>query len=303
MQIFTVPQTKQLLFKEDIVSVWWYKIAFGEICFVLIFLCCFDGMYDYFFRLHGVLNFSDVPSVYLMFSAACSSVPRNSSQHEWGSRPEVCRLLPYDADAGPIPLQPSARAQAASPCICITQDAFLSGQDSASGAVPHPNRSDLAQQQAGWKPGGSWERQQSWGQSVYSGISDAPWAIHTYQTHLTPGEGYAGQHHPYTQPSVTHLISTASGTSATPPFTTVGLPRYSSWTSHNAVRFHTPLAPFPSARGRTPWHVALSGAPLQSARTRAPLPPAPLRCPVSGPGPPAVDIAPWCQREQSLLAC
>ena len=47
-----------------------------------IFLCCFDGMYDYFFRLHGVLNFSDVPSVYLMFSAACSSVPRNSSQHE-----------------------------------------------------------------------------------------------------------------------------------------------------------------------------------------------------------------------------
>ena len=102
---------------------------------------------------------------------------------------------------------------------------------------------------------------------------------------------------------MTHLISTASGTSATPPFTTVGLPRYSSWTSHNAVRFHTPLAPFPSARGRTPWHVALSGAPLQSARTRAPLPPAPLRCPVSGPGPPAVDIAPWCQREQSLLAC
>ena len=46
---------------------------------MLIFLCCFDGMYDYFFRLHGVLNFSDV---YLMFSAACSSVPRNSSQHE-----------------------------------------------------------------------------------------------------------------------------------------------------------------------------------------------------------------------------
>ena len=148
-------------------------------------------MYDYFFRLHGVFNFSDVPSVYLMFSAACSSVPRNSSQHEWSSRPEVCRLLPYDADAGPIPLQPSAWAQAASPCICITQDAFLSGQDSASGAVPHPNRSDLAQQQAGWKPGGSWERQQSWGQSVYSGISDTPWAIHTYQTHLTPGEGYA----------------------------------------------------------------------------------------------------------------
>ena len=123
MQMFTVPQTKQLLFKEDIVSVCKYKIAFGEICFVLIFLCCFDGMYDYFFRLHGVLNFSDVPSVYLMFSAACSSVPRNSSQHEWSSRPEVCRLLPYDADAGPIPLQPSARAQAASPCICITQDA------------------------------------------------------------------------------------------------------------------------------------------------------------------------------------
>ena len=30
---------------------------------MLIFLCCFDGMYDYFFRLHGVLNFSDVPSV------------------------------------------------------------------------------------------------------------------------------------------------------------------------------------------------------------------------------------------------
>ena len=25
--------------------------------------------------------------------------------------------------------------------------------------------------------------------------------------------------------------------------------------------------------------------------------------PPSGPGPPAVDIAPWCQREQSLLAC
>ena len=49
---------------------------------MLIFLCCFDGMYDYFFRLRGVLNFSDVPSVYLMFSAACSSVPRNSSQHE-----------------------------------------------------------------------------------------------------------------------------------------------------------------------------------------------------------------------------
>ena len=38
---------------------------------MLIFLCCFDGMYDFFFRLHGVLNFSDVPSVYLMFSAAC----------------------------------------------------------------------------------------------------------------------------------------------------------------------------------------------------------------------------------------
>ena len=145
------------------------------------------------------------------------------------------------------------------------------------GPPSRSDRSDLAQQQAGWKPGGSWERQQSLGQSVYSGISDAPWAIHTYQTHLTPGEGYAGQHHPYTQPTGTHLISTASGTSATPPYTTVGLPRYSSWTSHNAVRFHTPLAPFPSARGRTPWHVALSGAPLQSARTRAPLPPAPLR--------------------------
>ena len=89
----------------------------------------------------------------------------------------------------------------------------------------------------------------------------------------------------------------------TPPVVRSPIPIGAISPSHNAVRFHTPLAPFPSARGRTPWHVALSGAPLQSARTRAPLPPAPLRCPVSGPGPPAVDIAPWCQREQSLLAC
>ena len=27
---------------------------------MLIFLCCFDGMYDYFFRLHGVGEVADL---------------------------------------------------------------------------------------------------------------------------------------------------------------------------------------------------------------------------------------------------